>query len=265
MALARASAANVIEELGIGSADDLRRLEDLAWARGVLVREGPIGGAEARLTVRGRHGVITVSSRVENRHRRRYAIAHEIGHFEMHRGESQLTVCVEADIDRRFGTKYESAMRREVDANEFASHLLIPEKIALPLVTGVKPSMKVAKSLGDDFDVSLTAAALAYMRMCNDICAIVYSKDGLVKWFAPSKDFRELGFFVELGPIDGYTIAADFFRGRTVTDALMSVDTVSWLAPRGFDRESMIKEHSVPMPSYNAVLSLLWVDKDIGF
>jgi hypothetical protein len=27
---------------------------------------------------------------------------------------------------------------------------------------------------------------------------------------------------------------------------------------------SMIKKHSVPMPAYNAGLSLLWVDQDIG-
>lgn len=265
MTVPRASAASLIADLGIDSAEDLRQLEDLAWARGILVREGPLGGAEARLAVRGSRGIITVSSRIENRHRRRYAIAHEIGHFEMHRGESQLSVCLEEDINRRFGSKYESAMRREADANEFASHLLVPDSMALPLSKGIKPSMTVAKKLCAEFDVSLTAAALAYMRMCNDVCAIVYSRDGHVKWFVPSKDFRELGFFVELGPLDGYTIAADFFRGRAIADALMSVDTVSWLAPGRFDRESMIKEHSIAMPSYNAVLSLLWVEQDIGF
>ena len=265
VALARANAIAVLDDLGITAVEDLRRLEDLAWARGILVREGAIGGAEARLTVRGRRGVITVSSQIDNRHRRRYAIAHEIGHFEMHRGESQLSVCVAEDINRRFGTKYDAAVQREVQANEFASHLLVPDRMALPMVKGIKPSMRIAKDLSDGFDVSLTAAALAYMRMCNEICAVVYSQDGQVKWFVASKDFRDLGFFVELGPIDGYTIAADFFRKRPIADAQMSVDTVSWLAPGRFDRDSMIKEHSIPMPAYNAVLSLLWVDKDIGF
>ena len=265
MALARARAAAVIDDLGITAVEDLRRLEDLAWARGILVREGLIGGAEARLTVRGKRGVITVSSEIDNRHRRRFAIAHEIGHFEMHKGESQLSVCVAEDMNQRFGTKHDAAVRREVEANEFASHLLIPDRMALPMVKGIKPSMRVAKELSDAFDVSLTAAALSYMRMCNEICAVVYSQDGQVKWFAPSKDFRDLGFFVEIGPVDGYTIAADFFRARPVADVPMSVDTVSWLAPGGFDRDSMIQEHSVPMPAYNAVLSLLWVDKDIGF
>ncbi len=80
-----------------------------------------------------------------------------------------------------------------------------------------------------------------------------------------SKDFRDLGFFVELGPLDGYTIAVDCFRQRPLADSPMSVDTVSWLACGQYDRDSMIMEHSVQMPSYNAVLSRLWVDHDIGF
>jgi hypothetical protein len=256
----------VLDDLGISDRADLRQLEDIAWERGVLVRDLPVVGAEARLAVVGRRGVITVSSTVNHRQRRRFAVAHELGHFEMHKGSSGLSLCVSEDIERpRFGHQHDEALRRESEANEFASHLLVPDRFSAPMTKGLPPRLDVIRDLAENFDVSLTAAAIAYMRVCNEACAIVYSKGDFAQWFARSKDMEDYGLWISLGPLDRYTIASAFFQGRPVQGFPGRVDAVSWLEPGRYRKDGMIREHSVAMPSYNAVLSLLWVDQDIVY
>ena len=266
MPFPRLQAANVLNELGIRDPNDLRCLEDIAWERGVLVRVGRLDGAEARLSVHGTRGVITVASRVDHPQRRRFAIAHELGHFEMHREASSLSMCVAEDIERpSWGSARDEALRRESEANEFASHLLIPDRFLLPMVKAVPPTLDLAGEIADAFDVSLTAAAIAYMRVCKEACALVYSKDGQAKWFARSKDMDDYGLWISLGPLDKYTIASAFFRGRPIQASPGRVDASSWFEPGRFREDGTIQEHSLAMPSYGAVLTLLWVDRDIVF
>jgi hypothetical protein len=260
----RANAHAVLVDLGISAAADLASLEDIAWERGALVRDAPIGGAEARLAVVGRRAVITVSATLNHARRRRFAIAHELGHFEMHKGESGLSICVSDDIERpALGRQRDEAVGRESEANEFASHLLIPDRFSADLVKGVAPTLDLVRGLSDRFDVSLTAAGIAYMRVCSEACAVVYSQNGYVKWFQRSKDLEDYGLWISLGPIDQYTIASSFFRNRPMQAIPGRVDAVSWFAPGRFSSDGTIKEHSIAMPNYNAVLSLLWVDQDI--
>jgi len=254
----------VLVDLGISDAGDLARLEDIAWERGALIRDAVIAGAEARLAVVGGRAVITVSANLNHARRRRFAIAHELGHFEMHKGDSGLSICVSDDIERPSpGRLRDEALRRESEANEFASHLLIPDRFSAEIVKGVAPTLDVVRELADRFNVSLTAAGIAYLRVCNEACAIAYSQDAQVRWFQRSKDMEDYGLWISLGPIDQYTIASGFFRSRPIQRIPGRVDAVSWFAPGRFRTDGMIKEHSIAMPNYNAVLTLLWVDEDI--
>lgn len=264
MASPRTQAAAILSDLGIQAPADLTLLEDIAWQRGALVRDMPIEGAEARLAVHGRRAIITVSSKIESPQRRRFGIAHELGHFEMHRTASGLTVCVAADLDKPpLGRERDEAAKREADASAFASHLLIPDHLAKPLVVRERPTLDLVRHLADTFDVSLMAAAIAFMRICTEACAVAYSQANRIKWFIRSKDMEEDGLFIAMGPLDRYTIAAEFFRGRPLQPMPGRVDAASWFAPGRFRSDAMIKEHSVAMPRYNGVLSLLWVEDDI--
>jgi Zn-dependent peptidase ImmA (M78 family) len=260
----RIDANAVLDDLRIQAPEDLRDLADIAWARGVLVRDGSLVGAEARLAVVGRRGIITISSSLKHPQRRRFAIAHELGHFEMHRNASALAVCTSDDIDRpRWGSVHDAAVARESEANEFASHLLVPERFATPNIRGRKPTLDVVRELADRFDTSLIAAAVAFIRLSNEPCALVFSKQGRVQWFSRTKDFEEMGLRISLGPVDPYTIAAEFFRRKPMQLLPGRVDARSWLEPGRFREDAMIKEHSVAMPNFDAVLSLLWVEDDI--
>jgi Zn-dependent peptidase ImmA (M78 family) len=66
-------------------------IEAIAYARGALVRAEPTKGARANLLRMADRGVISVANlRFEER---RWAIAHELGHFETHAWGNTLELC----------------------------------------------------------------------------------------------------------------------------------------------------------------------------
>ena len=81
------TANHILDRLEIYVVEDLLLLDEIVIARGALIRECPMEGAEARLLVGPGKPIISVSSSpFVNPYRRRFSIAHELGHLEMHRG-----------------------------------------------------------------------------------------------------------------------------------------------------------------------------------
>src|SRR3990172_7480750 len=145
----------ILQELGITEPEDLKLLDLIAWQRGALVIEQPLKGAEARLTFVGVRAIITISSAVLDPRRKRFSIAHEIGHLEMHRRDGNLAFCTKEDIDS--WEFHQAGTKKEQEANEFASALLLPEQLFAPRCQERDPSLEVIAELADRFEVSLTA------------------------------------------------------------------------------------------------------------
>jgi hypothetical protein len=257
-----AAAERVLNEVGIIRVEDLSLLELIAWERGALVRSTYLTGAEARIAMAGERAVITVSTTVRDPRRRRFSVAHELGHLEMHRTEGGLALCASADIDDWQSPRADAV--REQEANQFAAALLLPERFFRPLCRKREPSLDLIAELADRFDVSLTATALRYLQFCNEACAVVFSRDGTVKWFRGSKYFDELRVFIPVARrLDGSSLAASFFQDDTLLATRTRVYASTWFAPGRYNRDATIYEQSWSMPSHNAVLTLLWVADDI--
>ena len=262
MAFPEYYAEHVLDELGIKSLEDLRLLELIAWERGAMVQYKRLDGTEARLAVVGNRAIIAVSNSIENPCRKRFSIAHELGHLEMHRQNSSVMLCTNEDINDWGGRRTDANLERE--ANEFAAALLLPERFFASLCKGEDPSLDLVAGLAETFDVSLTATALRYLNFCDEACAVVFSQDGHIKWFRGSKEFEETGVFIDVrSKLDPSSLAASFFWGRTVRTTPKRVGASTWFEPGRYRDDASIREQSWVMPSYNAVLTLLWVDDDI--
>ncbi len=79
---ARYRARHVCKALNITSPEDIV-VEDIAMARGVYVTEGRLDGAEARLVRSGERGLVRLKADLPEVGRKRFAVAHELGHWEM--------------------------------------------------------------------------------------------------------------------------------------------------------------------------------------
>jgi hypothetical protein len=262
MADSVAAAERVLNEVGITRVEDLSLLELIAWERGALVRSTYLTGAEARIAMAGERAIITVSTTVRDSRRRRFSVAHELGHLEMHRTEGGLAFCVSTDIDE--WPSHQADAGREQEANQFAAALLLPERFFKPLCRKKEPSLDLVAELADRFDVSLTATALRYLQFCNEACAVVFSRDRDIQWFRGSKYFDELRVFIPVArPLDQSSLAASFFQGDSLRTTRTRVYASTWFAPGRYNSDATIYEQSWSMPSYNAVLTLLWVADDI--
>lgn len=253
----------ILDKLRIRDAADLRDLDTIAWALGALVCRDSLSGTEARLSYKGGRAVITVDSGIRNPQRVRFAVAHELGHLDMHADSNSLSICTSSEIDETEKPKAKLG-KIESEANSFAASLLMPARLVAPKCRGESPSFELIENLSQEFDTSLTSTAIRYMHFCPEPCAIVYSENGVIRWFRGSDDFRRQKFFVmPREPVDEFTLAGDFFKSGKSCSNQEKVEAGSWLTPGRHAEDAVIIEQTRTMPTFNATLTLLWVHQDI--
>lgn len=256
------AAERVLEALLIRDPTDLRLLEEIAYERGAIIRVKAMRGAEARLTMVNHRGIITLSPTITNPRRKRFSIAHELGHLEMHpKANSIRSLCSKGDLDDWGITN--SSGNREQEANAFAAALLMPQRFFQPLCRDSDPSLVDIQRVADQFNTSLTATALRYTQFCQEAVAIVFSQNNIVKWFRRSEEFEKLGAFVEVrSRLDPESVAYSIYRGGG-TDKIKKVFVASWLSEGNYRPDATIFEQSWAIPSSDGILTLLWIDDDI--
>jgi Zn-dependent peptidase ImmA (M78 family) len=126
--------------------------------------------------------------------RRRFTIAHELGHFllPLHGANAQ---CAKADMNIGDFTSKDPNRAREAEANLFAASLLMPKAMFLSAIRRLgAPEMGHVVKLADDFGVSQEACVHRYTDLCDDPCAVIFSRHGTVRYICKTKNFP----FIEL-------------------------------------------------------------------
>ena len=261
MGIPSAFAQKVLRSLDIRNSDDLKRLDLIAWRLGALILEKPLGGAEARLITSGQRAIIVVSEATQDIRRKRFSIAHELGHLEMHKSSKHIVICDKKDISYLEQSRIDE---QEKEANEFASSLLLPSDLISELIESSEPSIDSISLISEQFDVSLTATALRYINLSIEPLAFACSKSQIIKWYVCNKQMKDLGLYANApARLDGDTYAADFFKESGPTKRSGHVPLHSWFPNCRYSEESQIMEDSYYMANYNTVVTLLWPDKVI--
>lgn len=125
--------------------------------------------------------------------RRRFTIAHELGHFLMlsHKPvETGSFLCKSEDM-RHWDTKDQNAYKKmEAQANEFAALVLMPPPRIRNFIAKFKePDTSNIVDLRDQFDVSTEAAARSYVTYHSEPVAVVIVKDRKVMRSYRNNDF----------------------------------------------------------------------------
>jgi Zn-dependent peptidase ImmA (M78 family) len=104
-------------------------VENIALDMGLVIRREPLeeGDVSGLLYQSGTSAMIGVNSQ-EPPTRQRFTIAHELGHFLLH-GKQKLYVDKGFRIHLRDQTSSEATDRQEIEANQFAAELLMPEEM----------------------------------------------------------------------------------------------------------------------------------------
>ena len=117
--------------------------------------------------------------------RRRFTIAHEIGHFLIpwHDESAQCAIADMGVLRSRDARK-----SKEAEANRFAAALLTPTALFTRDVRRFgAPQTEHVLALATKYRVSKEVAARRYTELCDHVCAVIFSHRGAVRYFVKSQ------------------------------------------------------------------------------
>lgn len=140
-------ACEIIENLGIKSLPI--PVDEIAKKRGLTIKPYNLGEKVSGVLVmdsgKGTIGINPTESKV----RQRFTVAHELGHFELHKQESGLFIDKEFKMLFRDQNSSIGEVRKEQEANAFAAALLMPEKLLVKEIKNQNFDLNDEDSLKD--------------------------------------------------------------------------------------------------------------------
>lgn len=208
----------------------------IAHEAGAAVRIRMLTRCEARIVGTGDRAIISVS---ENSclQRRRFSIAHELGHWELHRGRQ--FECRASDIDNAEN----SPLHPERQADEFAADLLMPWYLFEPMLAQAKHvDLALLEHMHRTFDTSFQATAIRVAEAnVEPVIVACYDETGR-RWFHSSKDVPTRWFPVD--KLDRDTYAIDVLAGKRDRTHMSTIGANAWFDTDGID-EYEVKEQSI--------------------
>lgn len=225
-------------------------LEVIAFQGGLEVRDEPLVGCEASLVGYGHRGIITVAPGV-SLERRRFSIAHEVGHWEQHRGQSFSCRVEERALDK-------AAKSKEREADDYASLLMMPTNLFREAISSKRgaASLVLISDLGTIFKASFPAAAIRYVELCGEPVVLVFNGVGSPRrwWSSRSKRVPEHVWLKR--ELDPDTHAHDLLVASVGTKRQGKMPAELWFDGLPDDRYELM-EHS--LRQHEGVFTLLHV------
>jgi hypothetical protein len=227
-------------------------LDSIAWFLGRLkIKIGGLSGAEGRIIAGTRQGGIIRVGEGQNRGRCRFTIAHELGHYVLHRGRF-----LDATETRAHFTVWNDASE-ESEANFFAAELLMPDYLFKPLCRKNSPSLQLVDGLASTFQTSLLATCFQFHEYTNRQVALIVSDGWDVKIIRPF----EGGFpRIRRGRIHEHSAAGERLLKKS-PDSRKMVRTPLYAWCDGFDDKPSrdVWEDSLYLDWYDRTVTLLWL------
>lgn len=253
-------AANVLSRHYI-SDPSLYNIEDIILLEGAYVKTGKIRGAQARIVVKGDKGIITISDDIQYQAKKRFVLAHELGHFMLHRNgvASFHTDNIDSFV------QWQGERKEEVEANMFAACLLMPEDLFLQECGENDFNIELIEHLSTRFKASLLATSIRYTGLSDQPIATIFSVGGVVIWSSLNKEFpsmeNPLVWVPKNIPVPQESMAHDIFNGQDLSGEVDEVDISYYFSEdRNFEyyEDWVFLETAIHIKDYNAVLTFIY-------
>lgn len=168
-------AERLLQELGVSEPSEID-LEAIAHYSNAEVRYRQLDGCEARIVGNSERAIITVNANSSAR-RKRFSIAHELGHWYHHRGK--CLACRLEEYRPRDGLSPERV------ADGYAADLVMPNYLFRPIARRQgKATFGTVSALAEIFRTSKPATAIRFVESdCSPALVICHGPEGR-KWFA---------------------------------------------------------------------------------
>lgn len=159
-------------------------IEAIAQYCGATVIYEKLVGCEARIIGRDKRAIITVNQNASVA-RKRFSVAHELGHWLKHRGKVAL-VCSNEQLVYKW-----DGHNKEGVANRYAAEVLLPQYLFQPLLNDLPISFETVKLLAQQFETSLTATAMRAVQLTQCPAVLICSSAKGREWFELSPSAKE--------------------------------------------------------------------------
>jgi hypothetical protein len=167
--------------------------------------------------------------------RRRFTLAHELGHFlnPWHRAHdpSGGFSCTRADLGngwQRRSVPASQHVAQEIEANRFAIELPAPPWLLRPYLSGI-PDLAKVTALANGLGLSPEAGARRHVELHQQPTALVFSADGVVRYVERHSEFPFVGCQ------RGQRLALASPADEVGLSAHVKTDPRDWLARPGRD------------------------------
>jgi Zn-dependent peptidase ImmA (M78 family) len=204
------------------------------------------------------------------RGRERFTLAHEFGHYLLHR--RPLTAQHYHDGELPAGFDFEclplqanhwqdAEKQREEEADTFASYLLMPIDDYRVQVSGGEVSRTLLDHLTDRYGVSLLAAVRKWIEFTDTRAAMVVARDGYALWGRASEAAYRTGIFIRSGMLipHGSIAALGPSAYNADDDRAIALPAGVWTFSRGSES---VRELTIFSDRLGISVSLLQFERD---
>lgn len=168
----------LVRRYGLAAPGDLQ-IDDIAFAERMVVHYAPLHGCQATLVTGDPYGIARIREDLPFAGQKRFAAAHELGHWILHRGLRQEFRDDEASLADYRGSG------PEIEANAFASALLLPERLVRPYATA--PDGEAVRAAIADFGVGPVAATRRLIGLTPAPAVAIVAHAGRARYYVPAR------------------------------------------------------------------------------
>lgn len=198
---------------------------------------------------------IIFNSSISSLGRVNFTLAHEFGHYLLHRNDYPGGIkCSSSDI-YRWDSEYGQI---EHQANVFAANLLMPlDDYRQQIDPRIKVDFDMVGLCADRYGVSLISAILRWIEFTERKAAIVLSRDGFILWSRASKSAYNSGIYFKTAnlppqPVPRTSLASDSTAVATQKQSI-KLSAGVWF-------ELPCEEMVIFSDNYDFVISLLLIE-----
>ena len=256
-------AKQLLDKYGLDDIIDIS-MPDFVSGIDLIYMEEPLKNCDGKIIFGNKKTIVKVDSDIQFEQRKRFVAAHEIGHAIMHRN-----IKLPDDVFSNFNIfenaeKYLKHGLQELEANLFASELLMPTRIFKEAAKG-KFSPLLINNISQKFNSSLTATAFKYLEMNLHPICLVLTEKGRVKYWKKSEDLRV--FFkncTKLAPPCD-SIATEYLQNDykflyKFEEKAQTICKSTWFDLKPYDEDTVFYEYCIPTRSHQTILSIIWED-----
>lgn len=257
----KARAIKLRKEIGIEDPSEIP-LEDVVVAHGGYVQYKKMGKVDGRIVYGKRISTIYINSEIQYEGRRRFALAHELGHLLMHKD----SLIHDDHVSLNWFNDTEKQLKKgkqEYEANQFATEYLLPSDIFYKAAKNKVFGPTLIKLLADRFNASLTSVAFKCFDVDIYPVAMFHIFNGKVKYWKRSTDLKAfIKNISKLPPPNGSVameyIDSDYKPIYKIDDLVQTIDKSTWFELSERDRDTEFFEYCIVAKSYKNILSIVW-------